>query len=430
MVRARPSRLGKRLGWRGVAASRALAAALTVAVAVTVAVAPPVHAAPAGIGTRLGAASSATGKASTGKAAEPIGGATCGKAVGPFKVSGTQVLDASGKPFVSYGLTMSGLQGTSWARWVGMDLEEIAAAAADWCVNTVRLQVDQDSLIGPDGTGFNQAYLAAIEAEVSLAESYNLVVVLNDETNFSAPAVQNSERGPTPATEIFWKDLAKLYGNDPQVIFDLFNEPRMYSAGMSQAQEWHLWLDGGSYNGVDYPFGMARLAAYVRTTVGARNLFWIEGPDFSASFAGMVQQGALLDVSGVVYALHHPAGQPDPTSWDDDFGYLFTDGIAPVVDGEWTNYEPAPTAYPITPPTSCWPDAPTAVPAFLKYLAQYGIGLNAYTLQPGYLIQSYTNLDAPTTINAKTWTCQSDSEMQPDQSAGSEVLAWFEQQNG
>jgi hypothetical protein len=203
----------------------------------------------------------------------------------------------------------------------------------------------------------------------------------------------------------------------------------MYYDGMSLAQEWQLWLNGGTYQGVNYPFGMAQLAAYVRTTLGARNLFWIEGPNFSASFAGMVQQHAVLHVSGVVYSLHHPAGQPGPTAWNDDIGYLVTDGIAPVVDGEWTNYEPAPTAAAQPQRTSCWSDAPAAVPQFLRWLAQYSIGLNAYQLQPGFLIRSYSNLALPTTMNAKTWTCQSTQEAEPGQGAGSEVLAWFQQQN-
>jgi hypothetical protein len=415
MARARLSRVGKRLGWPGVV--------LTAAVfSVTVAGAPSAH---AGVGTILGVASAA------GKAAEPSGGsATCDRATGPFTVSGTSVLDGSGKSFVSYGLTVAGLQGPDWTSNTTDDLLEIAAAAQDWCANTVRLQVDQDDLVGARGTSFNQAYLYAIENEVALAEHYGLVVVINDETNYSAPAVRNSELEPTPVTETFWKDLAKLYGKDPQVIFDLFNEPRAYSSSMSLAQEWHLWLDGGSYDGVTYPFGMAALAGYVRTTLGAHNLFWIEGPDYSASFAGMPEAGALLTVKGVVYAVHHPGGDPDLGSWQDDFGFLVAEGIAPVVDGEWTNYEPSPTSAATSMRSSCWPTAPTAVPAFLTYLTEEGIGMSAYTLQPGYLIQSYSDLAAPTTIYANSWSCQSGSETQPDQSAGAAILAWFEQQNG
>ena len=416
MARARLARVGWRLGWRGVVAGSAIA--------LGAAAAPAADAAATGVGTVSGAAT-VTGTASASSATM-----ACRKAVGPFSIVGTQVFGAGQKPFVSYGLTVPGLQSPDWAGSVTLDREKIAATANAWCGNTVRLQLNQDDLLGPDGTGFNQAYLAAIEAEVSLAERYQLIVVLNDETNLATPAEQSVQRGPTPGTETFWKDLAQVYGHDPQVIFDLFNEPRMYSAGMSQAREWQLWLDGGWYDGVDYPFGMAHLAAYVRNTVGARNLFWIEGPDFSASFAGMVQQRAVLHVSGVVYSVHHPAGRADTASWNADFGYLIIRGVAPVVVGEWTNYEPAPTARPTPSRTSCWPDAPASVPEFLQYLASYGIGLNAYQLQPGFLIRSYANMADPTTMNAKTWSCRSNSESVPGQGAGAEVLAWFQQQNG
>jgi hypothetical protein len=409
MARARLARVGRGFGWRGLVAGSTLALAGALA---GPAGASPAQAATTGTGTAAAAASA------------------CDHVTGPFSVSGTQVLGADKKPFVSYGITVPGLQGPDWTSFTALDLQKITATADQWCANTVRLQLNQDDLLGPDGTGVDKAYLAAIEAEVSLAEQDHLVVVLNDETNLSPPPAQYLERGPTPATETFWKVLANIYGDDPQVIFDLFNEPRMYSAGMSQAQEWHLWLDGGLYQGVYYPFGMAQLAAYVRTTMGAHNLFWIEGPNFSASFAGMIQQHALLHVSGVVYALHHPGGLPGPTAWNDDFGYLVTEGIAPVVDGEWTNYEPAPTTDPTPQPTSCWSDAPTAVPQFLQWLAEYNIGLNAYQLQPGFLISSYSNLAQPTTMSVQTWSCQSSQEAVPGQGAGSEVMAWFQQQNG
>jgi Cellulase (glycosyl hydrolase family 5) len=403
MARARLAGAGQKLGWRGLVAGSALALSAAAGAAVA---APAAHATPTPVG----------------------GGTACGKATGPFSVSGTQVLGAGGKTFISYGLTVAGLQSADWASSYLADRAEITATADDWCANTVRLQLNQDELLGPDGTGLNQAYLAAVKSEVAWAESDKLVVVLNDETNLATPAEAAAQRGPTRATEVFWKDLTKVYGHDPQVIFDLFNEPRLYSSGMSMARDWQLWLDGGTFDGVSYPFGMAQLADYVRTTLGARNLFWIEGPNYSSSFAGMVQANAVLKTSGVVYAVHHPAGD-NTGSWGDDFGYLITDRVGPVVDGEWTNYEPAPTSSPTPMPSSCWPNAPTSVPQFLRYLTQYGIGLNAYTLQPGFLVKSAANLADPTTMNAKTWTCQSASESQPGQGAGAEILAWFQQQN-
>jgi hypothetical protein len=400
-----------RAAWRAAVAASALALATMATGAAT--------ASPAGAAARV------TGAAT----AYPAGSGACGTATGPFSVSGTQVFGADSQAFVSYGITVPGLQGLDWGRFRQLDLQKIAATAGYWCANTVRLQLNQDNLLGAGGTGFDPAYLTAIESEVSAAEHDHLVVVLNDNTEFASPAARNSQRGPTPATETFWKDLASVYGSDPQVIFDLFNEPRTFSAGMPVPQEWRLWLNGGRFAGVNYPFGMARLAAYVRNTLHAQNLFWIEGPNNSASFAGMVQQHAVLKVSGVVYAVHHPAGPQHVASWDADFGYLVTTGVAPVVDGEWTNYEPTPTAYPAAPRSSCWPDAPTMVPEYLQYLSSHGIGLNAYQLQPGYLIRSYTNLAVPNTINRSTWSCQSNSELQPGQGAGSLLMAWFEQHN-
>ncbi len=402
MTRARWARAGRRLGWPllVIGAALALAAMLTGAAA----------AAPARDG-------------STGDSG------SCGQAVGPFTVDGTRVLGAGGKVFVSYGTTVSGLQGPDWRSSVSLDVDEIAATADDWCANTVRLQLSQDNLLGPNGTGDDRAYMNAIETEVSAAEDDHLVVVLNDDTELTAPA-WNLEQAPTPETETFWKDLVNVYGQDPQVILDLFNEPRLYYSGMSQAQMWQLWLNGGVFGGVDYTIGMAQLAEYVRTTLGAQNLFWVEGPRYSVSFDGMMRAGALLTVSGVVYAVHHPNAPHDSSGWYADFGYLVTEGIAPVVDGEWTNYEPVPTPGPAVVPTSCWPDAPTAVPAYLRYLSALGVGLNVYTLQPGYMINSSGNLADPTTINAATWSCQSDQEPQPGQGAGSLVMAWFKQNNG
>jgi len=398
---ARWARVGARLGWPSIA-----------------------------IGAVLALAAMLSGSAApAAEAVRPPVTPSCGNAVGPFTVRGTKVLGAGGATFVSYGTTVSGLQNPNWEASLNLDLQEIASTANDWCANTVRLQLSQDNLLGPSGTGFNQAYMNAIKAEVLTAESDNLVVVLNDSTEYTA-AVWMAELGPTPATEIFWKDLTKVYGQDPQVIFDLFNEPRMYYSGMSPAQEWKLWLNGGNFLGSDYPFGMAGLARYVRATLHAKNLFWIEGPRYSFSFAGMLREGAALKVSGVVYAGHHPAGPRDASGWYADFGYLVTQGIAPVVDGEWTNYEPPPTIQATMMPTSCWPDAPTTVPAYLRYLSSMGIGLNVYALQPGYMIKSYDNMGDPTTINAGTWSCQSNHEREPGQGAGSLVMAWFKQNNG
>jgi cellulase (glycosyl hydrolase family 5) len=412
-MRAVSARACGRAGWLGTIIGAAVALAVALAGAAA-----------------LPAGATAPASAPWAPTAPKAAAGPCGTAAGPFTVQGTGVLGGDGKAFVAYGTTVPGLQFLDWRTFAQLDLDKIEATAQSWCANTVRLQLNQDNLISPGGTGLNRSYLTAIETEVTAAEQHHLVVVLNDNTEFGPPAVSRAQKGPTPATEVFWKDLAAVYGHDPQVIFDLFNEPRMSSPGMTMAQVWRLWHDGGVFRGVSYPFGLAQLAQYVRSTLGAQNLFWIEGPALSSSFAGMVSQGALLKVSGVVYSVHHPAGPHDAASWDAGFGYLVTTGAAPVVSGEWTNYEPAPAPGPSVPHSYCWPDAPVTVPAYLKYLAAHGIGLNVYQLQPGYMIKSYRDMSVPTAINPGTWSCLPSLEPQPGQGAGSLVLAWFRQQNG
>ena len=420
-MRAVLARACGRAGWLGAVIGAAVALAAGLAGA---------SASPAGAAAQAPAAQAPAAQAPWAPATPKAAARTCGTATGPFTVQGTQVLAGNGQAFVSYGTTVPGLQFLDWRTFAQVDLDKIEATAQSWCANTVRLQLNQDNLVSPDGTGLNRAYLTAIETEVTAAEQHHLVVVLNDNTEFGPPAVSRAQKGPTPATEVFWKDLAALYGHDPQVILDLFNEPRAYSPGMSLAQTWQLWRDGGVFRGVSYPFGLAQLAQYVRSALGAQNLFWIEGPELASTFAGMVSQQALLKTSGIVYSVHHPAGLHDAASWDAGFGYLVTTGAAPVVNGEWTNYEPAPVAGSFAPHSYCWQDAPVTVPAYLKYLAAHGIGLNVYQLQPGYMIKSYRDMSVPSTINTATWSCQASREPQPGQGAGSLVLAWYQQQNG
>jgi hypothetical protein len=217
------------------------------------------------------------------------------------------------------------------------------------------------------------------------------------------------------------------------VIFDLFNEPREpIPAGASLREVWLQWRNGAS------PYlGMETLARDVRAQ-GAQNLFWAEGPDFSSSFEGMKRDGGLLaGVSPVVYAIHHPTGSHDRATWFTDFGYLINDHIAPVVEGEWANYEPLKrTRIPTPIPSSCWPstDAPALIGNYLSYLHAHGIGMSAYQLSSGLLIKmppkgKQPNYSDPTTINPSTWSCESATLIQLDQGAGTLIRNWFRKYN-
>ena len=387
------------------------------------------------------------------------------KVTGPFFVKGAQVYAGNGghrdkaTPFLSYGPTVAdSLDVRNWPRGpiskarldslVAMDENEIQWAADDWCANTVRIQVNQDLLFTDslrNDFRINRSYLEAIEAEVQDAVNHDLVVVLNDSTESSADGT--NELMPTLTTFRFWEVMTGIYGHGygpghldgpAHVIFDLFNEPR------DPDTMWTAWYRGAGAplppaGGVYY--GMEDLALWVRDHFRARNLFWVEGPGYSDTFAG-IYPSYMITVSNVVYAIHHPAPGVSPTTpdnpaaWSADFGFLSRQGIAPVVVGEWTNHELG-SRY----NSACWIDAKTQVHVFLAgYLATYHIGLSAYTLNSGYLLREQWSATTPpeelapnplepTTINAN-WTCKPvTGTAGGQQGAGYEVYQFFRKQN-
>ena len=358
----------------------------------------------------LGAAGCSGGARAPGPTASPGHArpqpvAQCAHVSGPFTDQGGTVRQRDGRAYVPYGITVTGLAHADYQRYLAGDARQILATALFWCANTVRIQVAQDNLVGADGTAGSGRFMEAIRAEVARAQRYKLVVVLCAQTEDVG-----HQSGPTAATVKFWHALAGIYGRDPQVVFDLFNEPRNDPG--TPAQDWRMWQWGGTYRGTRY-LGMQQLAEAVRSA-GARNLLWVEGPQHAASLAGLA--GHLITSYGpLVYSVHHPAGAHNPAAWSRDFGWLATQHIAPVVIGEWSNYAAA--------KSECWPDAAAAVPAFLHYLAEHEIGMTAWILRPGVMVKS-RNLSEPTTITSN-WACRDGL----DQGAGYLVMTWFRQQN-
>ncbi len=338
--------------------------------------------------------------------------AACRSARGPFHVSGTKVIGAHGRVFVPYGITVPGLANTKYIPFIQLDDAKIRATARSWCANTVRLQLGQENMVGANGKGFSLRFLRAVEGEVKVAERNHLVVVLNAQTEGAG-----NQPGPTKATVLLWKDLSRIYRRDPQVVFDLFNQPRISTqAKCGVAVDWRLWHNGGKFAGRTY-VGMQTLVRDVRAD-GAKNLIWVEGPCFANSLASLGSH--LIKGGNIVYAFEHPHGVHTSAQWYADFGWVIFRHVAPVVDAEWTNYAAA--------KSECWPDAPKAVPAFLRYLGRRGIGMTAFQLKKGFLIRS-TNLADPTHIYTSgrgRWRCANGL----DEGIGTDLMTWFRHQNG
>lgn len=388
--------------------------------------------------------------------------------VGPFTIQSDNrtVTGSNGSVFIPYGTTVPGLSSPTFSSDPSSyvtnvvedkDIPKVDATADDWCSNTVRLQVSQYN-VTPDGSTCDTSFLdEALDPEVHEAELDGLVPVINDQTESDSAA--NVEKDPTTATFTFWNCVNQHqenwtggveYGQDPQVIFDVFNEPRADACtgnggnGPNGPYNMSLWRNGGTFTGcgqtsVKYQ-GMDAVVYHIRQD-GAQNLLWVEGPGNGNTLAGLTPSSGTSylvndPLNRVVYSIHHPyASSTTPansTTWWDEFGYLIdhpaATGVAPVVVGEWTNFTAATADSPY-----CWSDAPTSVPAFLGYLQKLGVGLNVYQLSGGYMIKvneewtdttNYT--DAPWESSYCTYTS---GTRPPLLGAGADVLAWFQSQN-
>jgi hypothetical protein len=242
-----------------------------------------------------------------------------------------------------------------------------------WDGNAIRLQLLQDKLVGPRGNLWSPHYFTAIEQIVHYALARHLAVILNAQTE-PATGFPLSEQGPDYATWAFWRHLTSAYGHNPQVIFDLFNEPRCVPGALHiigpRICGWQSWAN------TTWP-----LVRKIRAA-GALNQIWVEGRRWGSELDGVPLlkcDHAMAWCQGIVYTYHHPGCpqhqcQPDAATWWHQFGYLAAQGV-PVVDGEMTNYRGG----------YDWNRSAPSMVSYLGFLSRYHIGVVAWSLQPGVM---------------------------------------------
>jgi Cellulase (glycosyl hydrolase family 5) len=245
-----------------------------------------------------------------------------------------------------------------------LSVKDQVLAAQGWNANAIRLQIVQDKLVGAAGNKHSVGYVANIRRIVAFALHRHLNVILNAQTEITVGYSAN-ENLPTAATFAFWRLMTRYYGDNPHVVFDLFNEPRFCN--------WAMWTRS-----------MQSLVDYVRR-LGSLNQLWVEGLWWGSTFAGLPH---LLSGQGIVYSFHHPGapwpwqgwvpgyqpGVTGPPLWDAAFGDLAARGV-PMVNGEFVNYIGG----------YYWPRSTQMVSQYMRYLTRRHIGMVAWSLQPGIM---------------------------------------------
>ena len=224
------------------------------------------------------------------------------------RVSGNHFVDAAGRTLQLRGTNMSGLEyvaiqgwspGNPWGGPAG-DAHPDWKRMREWGLNTLRIPLNATSWLGtpcvedsgktrdPD-PGHN--YKAAVATAVKEAAEYGFYVILD--LHWVAPAnycafAQNPRPDDTNAVA-FWKSVASLYGQNPAVVFELFNEPfedqnlmdrkTMTWAGLRDGGDMNYFVTGGnSYKiPVRWRSGGLQLLLDTVRSAGAKNVVLASG---------------------------------------------------------------------------------------------------------------------------------------------------------
>ncbi|HUN92072.1 MAG TPA: cellulase family glycosylhydrolase [Burkholderiaceae bacterium] len=262
---------------------------------------------PAAGGTGTGSTST-SGGATTGSGSTPVA-STTGLSL---RVAGNRLIDAAGNTVQLRGVNVSGLESVAIQGWDpanpwggatgvqpdGSQTPPWATMVKNWAVNAVRLPLNEASWLGLTCTDIGGAgstvtggvqaknaagasvhadpggnYRATVEASVANATAAGLYVILD--LHWAAPGAA-CPYGQNPMADAdhslaFWTSVASTFKNDPNVVFEAFNEPFMFWLSPSTTNPWTALLHGATVTQL-YTFGTPYQVAQTWQTAGMQQL--------------------------------------------------------------------------------------------------------------------------------------------------------------
>jgi endoglucanase len=287
-----------------------------------------------------------------------------GTSASPFsiKVLGTNFIDQTGKPVQLRGIDRSGTEysctdnhpykfTTDSGTGAGASLSyasTVASSLLTWnkagastnAINAVRVPLNEDCWLGINLSSGSAPFEGAnyqqfIQAEVSALTAQHMYVILD--LHLTAPGTNipiNQDVAPdedhAPA---FWQQVASQYKNQPSVMFDLFNEPRV-NQNISGEAAWTCYELGCTTNGLFGSFqtaGTQQLVSIIRAA-GANNVITIGGLQYDDEFDYWVDT-APHDCSGAPSYTTACSANPDPQIAPSLHLYSYSTGNAPTNNG-------------------------------------------------------------------------------------------------
>lgn len=190
-----------------------------------------------------------------------------------ISVSGNKLVSADGAPVFLHGVNRSGAEYACISNsgvFSGPTDQASVDAMKAWNINSVRIPLNEDCLLGINGTppaysGAN--YTNDLVNYVNLLESSGLYVILDLHWNAPAGYLANSQEPMADADHApaFWGALVRTFATNRGVMFDLYNEP--YPNGNPvPAWNWRCWANGGC--SVPCSYGACKGASYTVAGMG------------------------------------------------------------------------------------------------------------------------------------------------------------------
>ncbi len=257
-----------------------------------------------------------------------------------LSVKGTRIVDAQGQPVTLLGAARFSLeyrcQGDGHFKF--SDFQAMRA----WGMNTVRIPLS--SAYWRNLGNQCPTYHATVMTAVATAEAAGMYVILDLQRDAPFSLPQDAKHGgaqcplPDATSDLaFWRDVARIYRDDPRVLFDLFGEPHDIS--------WSQWWNGGWITSACFAYqraytykalGMPALASAVRA-IAPRNIIILSGLGWGYDLSGLDQHHA-VSLGGILYGTHpwdHATVQ-QPSDWTRAFGA--TARQLPVIATEFGAY--------------------------------------------------------------------------------------------
>jgi Cellulase (glycosyl hydrolase family 5) len=315
-------------------------------------------------------------------------------------VQGNRIVDANGQPLILRGaqieevlnMTVPGPDGHTAIQGFASIVHEMSL----WHMNAVRLPT-----CNTIWQANPSAYISRLQIAVTEANAAGLYVILDahdDHRCFPTYNANDVTHLPRLPLESYWQAVATAFKNNPNVIFDVYNEPALLTTNREAytTADWQLWLNGGQRNGESF-IGMQALVNVIRAT-GAKQMLMVEGYSYAETFHNIGTN--LINDPDVVYEAHDYGLLKTATDLFADYGFMLP--RFPIFVGEWALMGGGNSGQ-----TNCTNIIPSqadhVVQAFLQYMAQNNISWTAFSFNSQHMIVDYTKF-TPTSFDFK-WTC-------------------------